>query len=204
MKNLAIIILMFVSFSSHGTTYIRQSVSTYFDNSEIVARVLVQKAELLESEYEGKEVSCGVQISAKVIESFKGDSQTVDFFIEGMVLNPAVEYLVFLEGPSSKDVTPITSTNSMMQSEAYIRSKACSEFYTGFKANWLNISRFMRTWSRKRKQFEDWVTPGYNVQLASEENLARQSITVHSLMVDGKEVEINGVRSFLATLRLLC
>ena len=189
MRFLITTLLALISVSANSTTYVKQSVSTYFDNAEIVARIFVQKAELLESKYEGEKIGCAVKIRGKVIESFKGEVEVVDFYIEGMVLNLAEEYLVFLEGVNSKDLTPIASTNSMMQSESYKRSKACSQFYVGYKANWLNVSRFLKRWSKKYNEYEDWITPGYNVDLSEEDNVVRESVELRSLVVNGEVIE---------------
>lgn len=189
MRILLSLLLIMISSSVNSTTYAKQSVSKYFDNAEIVARILIQKSELVGSQYKDEEIGCGVKITGKVIESFKGKVETVVFFIEGMALNTGSEYLVFLEGNTSKDIAPLTSTNSIAQTEAYKRYKACAKYRSGFIGNWLNVSKFLKKWSKEEQKMQDWITPAYNVSITEEDGVIGESVEIRALVVNGEVIE---------------
>jgi len=175
--------------ATFATTWVRQPVSVYFQNAEIVARISVRKAEAVETEYEGKRVWCTTRVVADVVESLKGEADAVDFQIAGMMLNLGEEYIVFLSSPGEPSVSPMTSTNSLHQSERRFREKACSRHIKGYQGNWLNISAFVHRWSEVKSEYEPWVTPAHNVSIPSEANVEFQSVKLRALVIDGEVIE---------------
>ena len=191
MKSLLSTILLF-PIAGFCTTYAPQSVKTYFDNAEVVARIVVTGSVYFSGVFEGEEIGCGLRINAKVIDSLNGPNDDVEFYIDGMRLNVSEEYLVFLESHDTAFETPITSTNSMMQNAEYRRFKACEGEYSGFKADWLNVSSFVHRWSSDKQDFEPWAVLAYNVVIPEGANIKCQSVEIRSILIDGEIVEVDG------------
>lgn len=189
MKLLLFLSALVVTQSAIATVYVPQELSTYFDDAEIVARVLITSGELLQSEYEDEAVVCGNKVKASVIESFKGPETDVEFFIRGMPLHVGSMYLVFLTPAQSKSITPIAATSGFFQSAQAIQLAACSKHYTGYKANWLNTSSFVYRWASEKKENEPWIIPAYNVVIPEDVSLKFQGVSLHSLEIDGEVVE---------------
>ncbi|KJS07215.1 MAG: hypothetical protein VR73_09220 [Gammaproteobacteria bacterium BRH_c0] len=188
MRILAILILIAFAQTSLATTWIKQSISEYFNDADIVARIYVKKGDLIEVKYKGEKIGCAQNVEAEVLESFKGPSKEVKFYITGMILNQAEEYLVFLKKHSSQELAPIASTNSIAYSEEEILRNACSKYLKGYKANWLSVSSFVTRWSDEKDHYERWVTPAYNIEIPEEADITFQSVQLHGLKIDGEVV----------------
>lgn len=184
-------LLVLISVTANATSYVKQSPIQYFNGSEVVARIFVKESELLEPEIEGRKISCGLRVKAEVVELLKGKADVVEFIIDGMVLNPASEYLVFLAPKKSNNTTSQAQANSIAQPDSYMQRKACLKYNYDYEASWLNVSKFLKKWDKKDKKFVDWITPGYNVAIDMNSRVISDSVELRSLLVNGKLIEKN-------------
>ena len=189
MKHIFLILTGFLmSLQSSATSYLKVGIPHYYKGSEIVATVFIKKGELLEGEFEGNRISCGQSVVAEIVDSFKGDSTDVSFFIQGVTLKLGESYMVYLKQLEFQDKTQIESTNSKSQSREYIQDKACSKYYNGLWGSWLNTSRFLTRYGPGNQQYEHWIMPAYNIDIPEDADILFREVELRALKVDGEVI----------------
>lgn len=185
-----ILILILLMSKVYATTYAPKSLGDYYQEADIVARVFIKKVELFETMSEGQRVHCGLNVTARTVESFKGGSDDLEFSIQGMLFRVGSDYLVFLNASEKTTKEKMISTNSFSQNSVALQEKACTKKPNAkYKANWLNVSEFVSRYFNEKKSVEYWITPGYNVGIPKDTDVIFKKIELRSLIVDGEVIE---------------
>ncbi|WP_221450600.1 hypothetical protein [Pseudoteredinibacter isoporae] len=167
----------------------KQDIAVYANKAEIVARIFVTGAEIYTVNHDGKILICGQKVSAQVAESYKGGEETVDFFIQGHILDLASEYLVFLRDYQRPNVVHKSREAPLNESIEQAQKRLCRKYYVGLEADWKTVSQFMTRRSSTDKEWQEWITPAYIVKIPKSADIEFQSIKLRALKVNGEIVE---------------
>lgn len=181
------LLLLWLAEPAQPTTYIPQSFEFYYRSAEIVARITITRAEIVEGQFEGRAINCGARYKAHVVESFKGDELSFEFVSTDETFQLGEDYLVFVYGAENAK-TPIMSSSRISDGGGIMdATRDCRERIEGRRANWLASSRFIATTKDVTSgKLIEWITPPYNI--IKTDNVIHKKMSVKTIEIDGEDV----------------
>ena len=149
-----IITLLLVTHSTYALKFKRISLEDLYNDSVVVAHVIIKSGNISTYSTDNKNDTCGVNYLADIVESYKGKTTSFKFRASN-TLNVGQEYILFL---SEKDLATSVRFMSMGEHREGLYNK-CMEIGPGLYTSWWQGGTFelKQVLEPKSNEFVVWL-----------------------------------------------